>query len=75
MAIGLRGFGASSPPREPYTSDAFDFGVDVIAAVKWLEDKRLLTSPPILVGHSLGGGAILRAIAAGANVKGGIVVL
>lgn len=70
LAPDLRGWGESPFPPPPHDATSFDFGRDVAAAVSWWNERRPGAPPPLLVGHSLGGGAVLRAEAAGARVRG-----
>lgn len=64
-AIDFRGHGLSDRPEQGY--DVATFASDLAAALKGLGLHR-----PILVGHSLGAWAILRALADDSVVAGGI---
>lgn len=70
LALDLRGYGDSPAPMGPDTPRTFDFGRDVTAAVRWWNGLLPGAGPPLLVGHSLGAGAVLRADAAGTHARG-----
>lgn len=77
LAIELRGWGDSPPPLRPETPEAFDYGKDVAAALTWWNARAATggrSTAPVLVGHSLGGGAVVRARARGVPARGSIAV-
>ena len=67
-AVSLRGHGKSEGQERLHTFGIADYVDDVLQAAD------ACSSPPVLVGHSMGGNVVQRALAAGPHLAGGVLM-